>query len=326
MVWQTVAGGITSPTWGHPVDVELSTLSAAEFADAVLTELRVRGYAAAGFDQPGFVVHPMTGAAAGRPAVPAVQDLLRDARPGRHRGLRLSDAALRLPPSSGPRRSALLRSVLRLTSFTAAVTGPAMTGRGSVVGPFVHELAVLDTGAARGDRGRHRALGVTGEQMFAVARGNIAARYPPAAAAVGSVRVRHLRGDGQELLRFGGSIWCPAGLSSFAGTHGESRRWCSFPVTRCCWSAPTTPTWRRVLRRRRADRTGRPRCRSRRRATPSSVMNIVGYDVGVTACVRCARWPSARVRCSRRPSSAQTGRLQRYFAEQGWTPRSARFS
>ena len=301
---------------GHPVDVELSyPYPAAEFADAVLTELRVRGYAAAGFDQPSFVVHLDDG----RPLLVdrlfyEVQDLLADARAG-HIAARL-DAALRPPPSSWTQTQPLLRSVLRPTSFTAAVTAGDDRPWIRPLWPFVHELAVLDTGAARAvvTRADTALWGVTGEQMFAVARGNIAARYPPQPQ---QQRVGHLRGDGHSYCD--SAVLVPGWLSSFAADSGESRPLVFFPgdeVLLVCTDDPdVAPGFFAAAERI-----------YRQAAVPISPQgytivgeNIVGYDVAGVTALRALRPLAVRARSVLAEAEylAQTGRLQRYFAEQG---------
>lgn len=303
-------------TVGHPVDVELTyPYPAAEFAGAVLTELRARGYAAARFDEPGFVVRldADSGLLVDRLFL-EVQGLPQDARAG-HVAARL-DAALRPPPSSWAEAQPLLRSVLRPTSFTAAVTAGADRPWIRPLWPFVHELAVVDTGDARAvvTRADTARWGVPGEQMFAVARANIAARYPPQPQ---QQRVGHLRGDGHSYCD--SAVLVPGWLSSFAADSGESRPLVFFPgdeVLLVCTDEPDVATAFFAA----AERI------YRQAAVPISPQgytivgeNIVGYDVAGAAASRPLRPLAVRARSVLAETEylAQTDRLRRYFAEQG---------
>ncbi len=312
---------------GHPVDVELTyPCPAAEFGDAVLTELRVRGYAAARFDEPSFVAHLDADPGQGRNLLLdrlflELQQLPDGARPD-HVAAGV-EAALRPPPSSWAEVQPLLRSVLRSTGFTAAVTTDADPPWIRPLWPFVHELAVIDTGAARAvvtraDTGR---WGVTGEQMFAVARGNIAARYPPQPQ---QQRVGHLRGDGHSYCD--SAVLVPGWLSSFATDSGKSRPLVFLPgdeVLLVCTDEPdVAPEFFAAAERI-----------YRQAAVPISPQgytivgaNIVGYDVagaaGYDVAGGAAAGPlrplavRARSVLAETEYLAQTEALQRHFAEQ----------
>ena len=184
----------------------------AAFADAVLGELARRGRSAAGFDEVGFVV---TLADDRRLLVDRLfYDLQNLSGEARARQLAAGlEAALRPMPASWPEVQPLLRSVLRATSFTGAVAVDGNLPWIRPLWPFVQELAVVDSGAVRavvtqGDTAR---WGVGGEQMFAAAHTNIAARYPPQPQ---TQRIGHLRGDGHSYCD--SAVLVPGWLSSFA--------------------------------------------------------------------------------------------------------------
>ena len=211
-----------------------------EFVDAVLAELRVQGYPVARFDHAGFLVR-----LDGERWVlldRVYNELQQLSGPERHEHLRARlSAGMRPPPGDWAEAQPMLRSVLRPASYAGAVTAADNRPWIRALWPFVHELAVLDTGDARSVvTQRETAMwGIGGERMFAVARGNIAARYPPqrnnsgwvtcsATGTVTAIRPRLCRD---------GSVRSPATT--------DRVRWSSSRATKCCWCAPTTPRWRR---------------------------------------------------------------------------------
>lgn len=301
-------------------DIELAyPVPAAEFVDMVLADLHVRGYSAARFDESGFVVHLDDGRRLllDRPFY-EVQAVAAAARAG-HVAARV-DAALRPPPASWAQVQPLLRSVLRPTSFTAAVTADDDRPWIRPLWPFVHELAVVDTGDARAvvteaDTAR---WGVPGEQMFAVARGNIAARYPPQPQ---PQRIGHLRGDGHSYCD--SAVLVPGWLDSFAvGSAGAgSRPLVFFPgdevLLVCTDAAEVAPGFFAVAERL-----------YRQAAVPISPQGytivgsmIVGLDRAGAAAPGGPALRGHAVRARSVLAEAeylvQAGRLQRYFAERG---------
>ena len=202
---------------GEVADIELvHPYPVAEFVDAVLAELRAAGHADAHFEPTGFLVR-FNGDQ--RVLVDRLylelQHMPADNRAA-HIRARL-DAALRPLPVSWPEAQPLLRSVLRPASYTAAVTADVNRPWIRPLWPFVHELAVVDTGDARAVVTQRDTdnWGVGGERMFAVARSNIAARYPPQPQ---QERVGHLRGDGHSYCDSAALV--PGWLSSFATDSG----------------------------------------------------------------------------------------------------------
>ena len=202
---------------GEVADIELvHPYPVAEFVDAVLAELRAAGHADAHFEPTGFLVR-FNGDQ--RVSVDRLylelQHMPADTRAA-HIRARL-DAGLRPLPVSWPEAQPLLRSVLRPASYTAAVTADVNRPWIRPLWPFVHELAVVDTGDARAVVTQRDTdnWGVGGERMFAVARSNIAARYPPQPQ---QERVGHLRGDGHSYCDSAALV--PGWLSSFATDSG----------------------------------------------------------------------------------------------------------
>jgi len=189
----------------------------AEFVALLLSEIRGRGQADAQFDPSGFVLRFGDHRILVDRLYLELQNASDEARPGRVRaGL---DAALRPRPDNWPQVQPLLRSVLRPTGYTAAVTADDNRPWIRPLWPFVHELAVIDSGDARTvvTQRETTAWGVGGEQMFAVARNNIAARYPPQPQ---PERVGHLRGDGHSYCD--SAVLVPGWLSSFVAESGGS--------------------------------------------------------------------------------------------------------
>ncbi len=202
---------------GELADVELiHPYPVAEFVDVLLAELRAGGQADARFDPSGFLVVFDGGQ---RILVDRMygelQNLPDEARADRVRESLV--AALRPAPASWAEAQPLLRSVLRPASYTAAVTADDNRPWIRPLWPFVNELAVVDTGDARAVVSQRdtAAWGVHGAQMFAVARNNISARYPPQPQ---PQRVGHLRGDGHSYCDSAALV--PGWLSSFATGTG----------------------------------------------------------------------------------------------------------
>ena len=188
----------------------------AEFVDAVLAELHGRGHVDARFEAAGFLVR----LDADRRLLvdrlfAELQQVPADARPG-HIAARV-DAALRPLPAVWPEVSPLLRAVLRPASYTGAVTADGNRPWIRPLWPFVHVLALVDTGAARAvvTARDTAAWGVSGEQMFAAARSNIAARYPPQPQ---PERVGFLRGDGNSYCD--SAVLVTGWLNAFADDAG----------------------------------------------------------------------------------------------------------
>jgi len=186
----------------------------AEFAESLLTALRDRGYGSARFDGSGFIVQ-----LADDQGVLLVDRLHRELAglPVEQRAQRLRmrlDAEVHPPMDSWSEAAPLLRSVLRPTSFTAAVTTPGRQPWLRRLWPFVNELAIVDTGAKRYVVSQEdtRRWGVTGEQMFAVARDNIAMRYPPQPH---TEHVGHVLGDGSSYCD--SAVLVPGWLDAFGG-------------------------------------------------------------------------------------------------------------
>ncbi|MFN8226692.1 MAG: hypothetical protein U0R18_08240 [Mycobacterium sp.] len=292
------------------VDLDLAHPYAAdEFAGAVLAELRTRGYAASRFDDTGFVVDPGDGRRLLLDRLyTAVQELSDSVRADRiAAGV---DAALRPPPQTWAEAQPMLRSVPRPSSFTAAVTGADDRPWIRPLWPFVHELAVIDIGAARAvvteaDTAR---WGVSGEQMFAVARGNIAARYPPQPQ---QERIGHLRGDGHSYCD--SAVLVPGWLSSFADGSGAPLVF--FPgdeVLLVCTDDPdVAPAFFAAAERI-----------YRQAAVPISPQgytivgpSIVGLDSTGRSPLR-AQAVRARSVLAEHEYAAQTRRLRQHFAEQ----------
>lgn len=188
----------------------------AEFVDAVLAELRGRGHAEARFDEAGFLAQLDDD---GRILLDRVfyelQNIPADARAG-HIAARI-DAALRPLPAGWVEVQPLLRAVLRPAGYTGAVTADDNRPWIRPLWPFVHELGIVDTGDARRVvTARDTAgWGVSGDQMFAAARNNIAARYPPQPQ---SERVGYLRGDGNSYCD--SAVLVPGWLNFFADESG----------------------------------------------------------------------------------------------------------
>src|SRR6478752_2225958 len=155
---------------GELADIELvHPFPVAEFVEAVLAQLQAGGHVDARFEPSGFVVR-LDGDR--RILVDRLYEELQntpaDTRAG-HIRARL-DAELHRPPVGWPEVRPLLRSVLRPASFTAAVTADDNRPWIRPLWPFVHELAVIDTGEARAvvTQRDTAGWGVGGEQMFAV--------------------------------------------------------------------------------------------------------------------------------------------------------------
>jgi hypothetical protein len=203
---------------GELADIELvHPYPVAEFVEVALADLRAQGHADAQFEPSAFLFR-FNGDQ--RILVDRLyhelQNMPADARAD-HIRVRL-DAELHRPPVNWPEAQPLLRSVLRPASFTAAVTADDNRPWIRPLWPFVHELAVIDTGSARAVVTQRDTAdwGVGGEQMFAVARNNIAARYPPQPQ---QQRVGHLRGDGHSYCDSAALV--PGWLSSFAAGSGS---------------------------------------------------------------------------------------------------------
>ncbi len=188
-----------------------------EFVDAVLAELRVQGYPVARFDHAGFLVR-----LDGERWVlldRVYNELQQLSGPERHEHLRARlSAGMRPPPGDWAEAQPMLRSVLRPASYAGALTAADNRPWIRALWPFVHELAVLDTGDARSVvTQRETAMwGIGGERMFAAARGNIAAHYPPQRQ---QQRVGHLLGDGSSYCD--SAVLVPGWLSAFAGDDGQ---------------------------------------------------------------------------------------------------------
>ncbi len=292
------------------VDLELAYPYAAdEFAGAVLAELRARGHAASRVDETGFVVDPGDGR---RLLLDRLYSELQQVPPAAmadHIAAGV-DAALRPPPSTWAEAQPMLRSMPRPASFTAAVTAPDDRPWIRPLWPFVHELAVFDTGAARAvvteaDTAR---WGVSGEQMFVVARGNIAARYPPQPQ---QQHIGHLRGDGHSYCD--SAVLVPGWLSSFA--DGSDAPLVFFPgdeVLLVCTDDPdVAPAFFAAAERI-----------YRQAAVPISPQgytivgpSIVGLDSIGRSPLRAAA-VRARSVLAEHEYAAQTRRLRQHFAEQ----------
>jgi hypothetical protein len=186
-----------------------------EFADAVRADLAGRGHLDVRLELGGLIVH-----VAG--TVLLLDRLYRELQrgaPGERAGrIRAGlDAALRPPPPTWAEAQPLLRAVLRSASYTNAVTTDANRPWIRALWPFVHELAVLDIGEATFVVGQRdtAAWGVGGERMFAAARANIAARYPPQPQ---PQRVGHLLGDGRSYCD--SAVLVPGWLNAFDPGEG----------------------------------------------------------------------------------------------------------
>lgn len=196
----------------------------AEFVDVLLAELRVTGHADARFDDAGFLV-----------VLDGVRRILVDRLylelqhiPDADRAARIAAgvaAALRPLPAGWPEVQPLLRAVLRSAGFTAAVTDDDNRPWIRPLWPFVNELVVVDNGDARTvvTQRDTAGWGVRGGQLFAAARDNIAARYPPQSQ---PLQVGHLRGDGRSYCDSAALV--PGWLSSFA-VPGGARPLVFFP-------------------------------------------------------------------------------------------------
>jgi hypothetical protein len=136
------------------------------------------------------------------------------------------DSGLSAAAPTWPQAAPLLRSVLRPASYTNAVTEDDDRPWLRRLWPFVNELAVLDTGAARRvvTQRDTDAWGVRGAQMFGAARTNIAALYPPQPQ---TERVGRLLGDGTSYCD--SAVLVPGWLSGFAAV-GRSRSLVFFPA------------------------------------------------------------------------------------------------
>jgi hypothetical protein len=136
------------------------------------------------------------------------------------------DAGLNAPALTWAQAQPLLRSALRPAGYTNAVTADDDRPWLRRLWPFVNELAILDTGVARRIVSQRdtEAWGVRGAQMFAAARDNIAALYPPQPQ---PERVGHLLGDGTSYCD--AAVLVPGWLSGFA-TAGEPRSLAFFPA------------------------------------------------------------------------------------------------
>lgn len=292
-------------------DIELiHPYPVAEFVDAVLGELRGRGHVEAQFEESGFLVQLDTDRRVLLDRVfYELQEMPADARPG-HIAARV-DAALRPLPAGWPEVLPLLRAVLRPASYTGAVTADDNRPWIRPLWPFVHELAVVDTGDARSVvTARDTAgWGVGGDQMFAAARNNIAARYPPQPQ---SERVGFLRGDGNSYCD--SAVLVPGWLNFFADDAGP-RPLVFFPgdeVLLVCTDAPEiAPEYFAAAERIH-----------RQAVAPISpqAYTIVGNTVVPldVAGPSPARPLAVRARSVLADTEyrAQTERLQRYFAEQ----------
>ncbi len=183
-----------------------------EFVDAILADLRSWGHADAQFDPSGFLARLGDGRRVLLDRVYYEVQQLPDAERARHIRDRL-DAGMRPPAVGWGDVSPMLRSILRPVSYAGAVTADGSRPWIRPLWPFVHELAILDTGDARMVvTQRETAMwGVDAERMFAVARANIAAHYPPQPQ---QQRVGHLLGDGNSYCD--SAVLVPGWLSAFA--------------------------------------------------------------------------------------------------------------
>lgn len=187
----------------------------AEFSDAVRADLAGRGHRDARLELGGLIVH-VAGAVALLDRL--YRDLQHTAPTGLTDRIRVAlDAALRPPPPTWAQAQPLLRSVLRPASYTNAVTTDAARPWIRVLWPFVHELAVLDIGEVTFVVGQRDTAdwGVSGERMFAAARANIAALYPPQPP---PQRVGHLLGDGRSYCD--SAVLVPGWLNAFDPGEG----------------------------------------------------------------------------------------------------------
>lgn len=185
-----------------------------DFAADLLTELRAHGHGQAVFEPTGFVVDDV--ADQGVLLVDRLFRELQNTPDGQRRETMAArlEAALTPLPQQFAEVQPLLRSVLRPAGFTAAVTSPARRPWLRQLWPFIHELAVVETGPARRvvtDRDTER-WGVGGEQLLAAARANIAALYP---AQRQPEKVGHLLGDGTTYCD--SAVLVPGWLGGFAG-------------------------------------------------------------------------------------------------------------
>jgi hypothetical protein len=187
-----------------------------EFVDTVLADLRARGHADAQFDPSGFLARFDDDRRVLLDRVYYEVQSLPDAERARHIRDRL-DAGMRPPPVSWGDAAPMLRSVLRPVSYAGAVTADGNRPWIRPLWPFVHELAILDTGDARLVVTQHETVtwGIDAERMFAVARGNIAARYPPQPQ---QQRVGHLLGDGNSYCD--SAVLVPGWLGGFTDDDG----------------------------------------------------------------------------------------------------------
>lgn len=184
--------------------------SVAEFVDALRADLAARGHSDIRVEPDGLVAHV-------EDAILVLDRVYRDLQhldaAQRIECLRAGlDAAVRRPPSTWAEAGPLLRAILRPVSYTNAVTTDGNRPWIRRLWPFVHELAVIDTGDAVFVVGQRdtAAWGVSGEQMFATARGNIAALYPPQPQ---PERVGQLIGDGRSYCD--SAVLVPGWLDAF---------------------------------------------------------------------------------------------------------------
>ena len=306
LAWATV-GELDDIDLTHPYPV-------ADFVEVLLAELRAGGAAAARFDDGGFLVALTDGAG-------AVRHLLMDRLylelqhvPDAARADRIAAgvaAALRPLPATWPEVQPLLRALLRPAGYTAAVTDDANRPWIRPLWPFVNELVVVDSGDARTvvTQRDTAAWGVRGGQLFAAARDNIAARYPPQPQ---PQQVGHLRGDGHSYCD--SAVMVPGWLSAFAVPDGPQPG-VFFPgdeVLLVCSDDPgVAPEFFAAAERL-----------YRQAAVPVSPQGytIVGDTIVALDAVGPGPVRSLAVRARAVLADAeyltQTDRLQRYFAEQ----------